>query len=206
MKSIIIGISGGTASGKTTLAERLHAEAVKYGDCAHIRFDDYYFDYDEIPLDENGKKNFDHPNAFDIELAYKQLKDLKNGLSIDKPIHDYITSTRKKETERIEPVRLVIVEGIIIFSVKKLRSLFDIKLFVDTPDDIRIIRRIKRDMIERERSLESIITQYLSSVRPMHEAFVEPSKKYADIIIPDGGHNEVALDFLFTKIQDIYKK
>ncbi len=206
MKTIIIGIAGGTASGKTTIAKKLYDAAIKLGPCDHFKIDDYYMNKDHIPLDEEGKRNYDHPDALDIDLALKHLRDLKNGIAIDKPLYDFVTSSRMKETEHVEPAKVIIVEGILIFAIKKLRKEFDIKLFVDTPDDIRFIRRLERDMVERGRSLESIINQYLSSVRPMHEAFVEPSKKYADLIIPDGGHNQVAMDFLYTKIYDIYKE
>ncbi len=206
MKTIIIGIAGGTASGKTTIAQQLVDEAIKRGPCVHIKIDDYYMNKPFIPLDEEGKRNYDHPDALDIDLAVKHIKDLKNGIAIDKPLYDFVTSSRLEKTEHLEPAKVIIVEGILIFAIKKLRNIFDIKLFVDTPDDIRFIRRLERDIIDRGRSLESVITQYLSSVRPMHLAFVEPSKVYADLIIPDGGHNQVAMDFLYTKINDIYNK
>lgn len=206
MKVTIIGIAGGTASGKTTIADKVVKYAENMGTVAHIRIDDYYLNKDRIPLDEEGKRNYDHPDALDVDLIVKNLKDLENGIAIDKPKYDFVTSSRMEETEHVEPAQLIVVEGILAFAIKKLRRLFHIKLFVDTPDDIRFIRRLERDMLERGRSLESVITQYLSSVRPMHHAFVEPSKRYADLIIPDGGQNEVAMDFLYTKVEQIYKK
>jgi uridine kinase len=141
----------------------------------------------------------------EIDAIIKNLNDLQNGLTIEKPLYDFVNHERAKETEIIEPSDIIIVEGIMVFAIKRLRKYFDIKIFVDTPDDIRFIRRLKRDMEDRGRTLDSIVTQYLTTVRPMHEAFVEPSKKFADIIIPDGGHNEVAMDFLNTKIMQLIK-
>lgn len=205
MKTTIIGIAGGTASGKTTIAKRLYNETSKQDQVSLIRIDDYYYGKERVPLSKDGKVNFDHPDAYDVELILKHLNYLKKGIAIDKPTYDFVTSSRTKITEHIEPTNIIIVEGIMAFAIEELRELFDIKIFVDTPDDIRFIRRLKRDMVDRGRSLDSIVTQYLSSVRPMHEAFVEPSKKYADIIIPDGGHNEVAIDFLLTKITQLIK-
>lgn len=206
MKTTIIGIAGGTASGKTTIAKRVYEEAIKIGSVVLFRIDDYYLGKGFVPVNENGQMNFDHPDAYDTPLIIKHLNDLKNGIAIDKPTYDFVTSSRNTFTEHIEPANVIIVEGIMCFAIKKLRESFNIKLFVETADDIRFIRRLKRDMIERGRSIDSVVNQYLSSVRPMHEAFVEPSKKYADIIIPDGGRNEVALDFINTKIAQILKK
>ncbi len=206
MKTTIIGIAGGTASGKTTIAKRLYEEASKIGSVALIRIDDYYYGKVKVPLNELGQMNFDHPDAYDIDLLMSHLKALQNGRAINKPIYDFVTSSRTDQTELVNPADVIIVEGIMAFAIAKLRKLFDIKLFVDTPDDIRFIRRLKRDIVDRGRSLDSVVNQYLSSVRPMHEAFVEPSKKFADIIIPDGGHNEVAMDFLITKISQLIIK
>lgn len=203
MKTTIIGIAGGTASGKTTIAKQLYDEAIKLGSVDLIKIDDYYLGKDYVPVDDEGNRNFDHPDAYDVDLLVKHLKDLINGQAIEKPTYDFVTSTRTSITEIVEPAEVIIIEGIMVFAIKKLRKFFDIKLFVDTPDDIRFIRRLQRDMVERGRSLESVVNQYLTSVRPMHEAFVEPSKKYADIIIPDGGRNMVAIDFLNTKIASI---
>lgn len=205
MKPTIIGIAGGTASGKTTIAKQLYNEANKIGSVVLIRIDDYYFGKVNVPKTEDGRVNFDHPDAYDVELIIEHLNDLINHKAIEKPTYDFVESKRTDVTEHIEPAEVIIVEGIMVFAIEALRKYFDIKIFVDTPDDIRFIRRLHRDMIDRERTLDSIINQYMSSVRPMHEAFVEPSKKFADIIIPDGGHNKVAMDFLITKIKQLLK-
>ena len=157
-------------------------------------------------MDERKKINYDHPSSFDAKLAVKHLQDLKNGRSIQKPIYDFAQHNRKKETETIEPANVVIMEGILTFAIPEIRELFDIKLFVDTPDDIRFIRRVTRDIKKRGRDLDSVVNQYLQTVRPMHLTFVEPSKKHADIIIPEGGSNEVAINFIVTKILDLLKK
>lgn len=201
----IIGIAGGTASGKTTIAQNLYNNPSLKGKVSLIRIDDYYFGKHKVPLTDDGKVNFDHPDAYDVDLIIEHLSSLQKGFSINKPTYNFVTSSRNIETEEIKPTDVIIVEGIMVFAISSLREFFNIKIFVDTPDDIRFIRRVKRDMLERGRSLESVITQYLSTVRPMHEAFVEPSKKYADIIIPDGGHNSVAMDFLITKINQLIK-
>ena len=205
MRPTIIGIAGGTASGKSTIAKQIYNETKKIGSVVLIRIDDYYYGKINVPKAEDGGVNFDHPDAYDIDLIIQNLEDLINYKAIEKPTYDFFESARKKETEHIEPADVIIVEGIMVFAIERLRKYFDIKIFIDTPDDIRFIRRLKRDMIDRGRSLDSIVNQYFSSVRPMHEAFVEPSKKYADIIIPDGGHNKVALDFLLTKIKQLIK-
>ena len=203
MKPTIIGIAGGTASGKTTIAKRLYEEAIKIGSVVLIRIDDYYFGKSRVPKCKDGRVNFDHPDAYDVDLIVEHLNNLLNHKAIDKPTYDFVESKRTNITEHIDPADVIIVEGIMTFAIENLRDYFDIKIFVDTPDDIRFIRRLKRDIIDRGRTLESVVDQYLSSVRPMHEAFVEPSKKFADIIIPDGGHNEVAMDFLITKITQL---
>ena len=205
MKTTIIGIAGGTASGKSTIAEKVYEESKKFGSVAIIRFDDYYKRLDHLSPEERAKVNYDHPNSFDIELAKEQINMLKNGQSINKPIYDFVIHNRKEETQLIEPANVVIIEGILIFAMPELTDLFDIKLFVDTPDDIRFIRRLSRDMKDRGRDLDSIVNQYLTTVRPMHHAFIEPSKKYADIIIPEGGKNVVAIDFIVTKILNLLK-
>lgn len=205
MKPTIIGIAGGTASGKTTIAKQLYEEASKLGSVVLIRIDDYYYGKINVPKTEDGRVNFDHPDAYDVDLILQNLNDLINHKVIEKPTYDFVESKRTDITEHIEPAEVIIVEGIMAFAIERLRKYFDIKIFVDTPDDIRFIRRLKRDMIDRGRSLDSVVNQYMSSVRPMHQAFVEPSKKYADIIIPDGGHNKVAMDFLITKITQLIK-
>ena len=206
MNITLIGIAGGTASGKTTVAEKVYNESKKFGSVAVIKLDDYYNCLDGLSMDERKKINYDHPSSFDAKLAVKHLQDLKNGRSIQKPIYDFAQHNRKKETETIEPANVVIMEGILTFAIPEIRELFDIKLFVDTPDDIRFIRRVTRDIKKRGRDLDSVVNQYLQTVRPMHLTFVEPSKKHADIIIPEGGSNEVAINFIVTKILDLLKK
>ena len=205
MKTTIIGIAGGTASGKSTIAEKVYQESKKYGTVAIIKFDDYYKRLDHLSPEERAKVNYDHPDSFDIELAKKQIDMLRNGKAINKPIYDFVIHNRKEETQLIEPSNVVIIEGILIFAIPELLNLFDIKLFVDTPDDIRFIRRLSRDIKNRGRDLDSVVNQYLTTVRPMHHAFVEPSKKHADIIIPEGGKNVVAIDFIVTKILNLLK-
>lgn len=205
MKPTIIGIAGGTASGKTTIAKKLYEATKEYGNVSLIRMDDYYRRYPYIPVNNEGSKNFDHPDAYEIELLIKDLQKLQNGESIEKPIYDFVIQNRSDKTEIVNPGVVIMVEGIMTFVNEELRKCFDIKIFVDTPDDIRFIRRLKRDMVERKRTIDSIVNQYFGSVRPMHHAFVEPSKQYADIIIPEGGHNTVAMDILVTKMEQIIK-
>ena len=206
MKPTIIGIAGGTASGKTSIAKKLYEATKEYGTVSLIRMDDYYRRYPFIPVNEEGSKNFDHPNSYETELLINDLQKLQKGETIEKPIYDFIIQNRSDKTEILTPGNVIIVEGIMTFVNEELRNCFDIKIFVDTPDDIRFIRRLKRDMIERKRTLESIVKQYLGSVRPMHHAFVETSKQFADIIIPEGAHNNVAMDILITKIHQLLEK
>ncbi len=206
MKPTIIGIAGGTASGKTTIANRLYNETIKYGTATLIKLDDYYFNKDKIVLSEQRNANYDHPDSYDSNLILEHLNELKKGNSIEKPIYDFVTHSRRAETEHIDPSKIIIVEGIMAFAIAKLRKLYDIKIFVDTEDDIRFIRRVKRDMKDRGRTLESVIDQYLDTVRPMHIAFVEPSKKFADIIVPEGGHNDVAFEVLMSMVEKIQNK
>lgn len=203
MRHTIIGIAGGTASGKTTVAKVLYEKTTPIGSVAMLRMDDYYKDTTNLSLDERRKINFDHPDAYDIDLFMEHLKALKEGKKIEKPVYDFVVSNRMQETEPIEPGNVIIVEGILLFAIPKIRDLFDIKIYVETPDDIRFIRRLTRDIEKRGRSIESVVSQYLSTVRPMHETFVEPSKKYADLIIPEGGHNQVAMDVIITKINQL---
>ena len=207
MKTTIIGVAGGTASGKTTLASKLYMESKKYGSVAVIRVDDYYKCLDHLSMDDRKKINFDHPNAYDVELLITHLNNLKNGISINKPTYDFTKHTRSSYVEVINPCNVIIVEGIMAFAIPELRDMFDIKVFVDTPDDIRFIRRLKRDVEHRGRTMESVINQYLSVVKPMHQTFVEPSKIYADIIVPTGGENNsnIAIDILTLKIVDLLK-
>ena len=206
MKTTIIGIAGGTASGKTTVASRLYEETKKYGSVNVIRIDDYYKDQSNLSLEERRKTNFDHPSAYDKDLLVKHLNDLKKGISINKPTYDFTISTRSDIVEKIEPCNVIIVEGIMAFAIPELRDMYDIKIFVDTPDDIRFIRRLSRDIEKRGRTVDNVINQYLSTVRPMHLSFVEPSKAYADLIVPIGGENNIAIDIITTKIVDLLKK
>ena len=206
MKTTIIGIAGGTASGKTTVASRLYEETTKYGSVNVIRIDDYYKDQSNLSLEERRKTNFDHPSAYDKDLLVKHLNDLKKGISINKPTYDFTISTRSDIVEKIEPCNVIIVEGIMAFAIPELRDMYDIKIFVDTPDDIRFIRRLSRDIEKRGRTVDNVINQYLSTVRPMHLSFVEPSKVYADLIVPIGGENNIAIDIITTKIVDLLKK
>ena len=198
---MIIGISGGTGSGKTTVANRI-LESVCAREVVFIQQDSYYRNLKDLPLDFRQVANFDHPDALDNELLIHHVRKLKNGEAIDLPIYDFKTHSRLNETRTVDPKPIVIVEGILIFSEPRLLELMDIKVFVDTPDDIRFIRRLRRDIAERGRTLDSVIEQYTATVRPMHMQFVEPSKRYADVIIPEGGHNLVSIDLLSGKIRE----
>lgn len=204
-KPLIIGIAGGTASGKTTVAQRLADEYAENNSVVIIRQDDYYKSQDHLSFEERVKTNYDHPLAFDNELLVKQLDQLIQGLPIEKPTYDYVNHTRSAVTEMIEPTDVIVLEGLFVLESEFLRNRLDMKIFVDTEADIRFIRRLVRDINERGRSLEGVITQYTETVKPMHDQFVEPSKRYADIIIPVGGENEVAVDLLITKINSIIK-
>ncbi|MGY0837328.1 uridine kinase [Aerococcus urinaeequi] len=201
-KPIIIGVTGGTGSGKTTVTRKIIEE---FGDVslAYIPQDAYYKDQSHLTMDERALTNYDHPLAFDNDLLSDHIRQLLDGESVQMPVYDFTQHNRAEETIRLEPKEVIIIEGILIFFDKELRDLMDIKVFVDTDDDIRIIRRIKRDMAERGRSLDSIIDMYTSVVKPMHEQFIEPTKKFADIIIPEGGSNNVAIDLMTTKIRSI---
>lgn len=204
-KPVIIGVTGGSGSGKTTVSraifEQLHGHSLLM-----LQEDSYYNDQSDMPFEERIKTNYDHPNAFDTELLVKQLKDLLDWKTIKKPIYDYTEHTRSSEVEKVEPKEVIILEGILVLNDPALRDLMDIKIFVDTDDDIRIIRRIQRDIEERGRSLQSVIDQYKSTVKPMYHQFIEPTKRYADIIVPEGGENQVAIDLLVTKVRDILRK
>src|SRR5438034_7881041 len=199
--NLIIGICGGTGSGKTTVAKSI-LEAVSTRDVLFIQQDSYYRNLKDLPLDYRQMANFDHPDALDNDLLVNHLRKLKAGERVELAIYDFRTRTRLNETMLIEPQPIVIVEGILIFADPRLLEQLDIKVFVDTPDDIRFIRRLRRDLAERGRTVESVIEQYLVTVRPMHREFVEPSKRYADVIIPEGGHNLVSIDLLSGKIRE----
>jgi uridine kinase len=198
---MIIGICGGTGSGKTTVANRI-LQAVGARDVAFIQQDSYYRDLDQMPLDYRSKVNFDHPDAIDNDLLVAHVRALKSGETVELPVYDFKNHVRRKETLRLEPKLITILEGILIFAEPRLLEAMDVKVFVDTPDDIRFIRRLRRDIVERGRTMDSVIEQYLASVRPMHQQFVEPSKRFADVIIPEGGHNRVSIDLLSGKIRE----
>lgn len=204
-RPIIIGVTGGSGSGKTTVSKaiynQLHGQAIQI-----ITQDTYYNDQSSMTMAERKAVNYDHPLAFDTDLLIKQLTDLRNNKAIEMPVYDYTQYTRSAETVHVEPQDVIILEGILILDDERLRDLMDIKVYVDTDDDIRIIRRIKRDMAERGRTLDSVINQYLATVKPMYHQFVEPTKRYAEIIVPEGGENRVAIDILTTKVRDILVK
>ncbi|WP_283581700.1 uridine kinase [Ligilactobacillus hohenheimensis] len=204
-RPVIIGVTGGSGSGKTTVSEAIFHQLNGHS-ILMIQEDSYYKNQDDKPFEERVKTNYDHPDAFDTDLFIKQLKQLRNWETIEKPVYDYVNHTRSKETIIQEPKEVIIVEGILVLNDPRLRDLMDIKIFVDTDDDIRIIRRIQRDMEERGRSLDSIINQYMATVKPMYHQFIEPTKRYADIIVPEGGQNHVAIDLLVTKIRDVIRK
>lgn len=196
---IVIGIAGGSGSGKTTLMKNLMR---KFGDnISVLSHDNYYRAHNELPYEQRSKLNYDHPDAFDTQMMIDHLKLLKEGKSIECPTYDYTIHNRAEETILVEPRQVIIVEGILIFENKELCDQMDIKIYVDTDADVRLIRRIKRDVAKRGRSLESVLEQYLNTVKPMHEMFVEPSKKNADIIVVGGGKNLVALDMINNRIQ-----
>lgn len=195
----IIGIAGGSASGKTRVAHAI-VEELGPDEVQVIDQDSYYRDLGHLPLEERKSQNFDHPSSFDYELLLDHLTQLRQGGGVDKPIYDYTAHTRSSRTERIEGHSVLVLEGILVLDDARLRALMSIKVFIDTDPDVRLIRRLRRDVTERGRSVESVLTQYEASVRPMHQQFVEPSKRYADIIIPEGVENHVGVDILRTKV------
>ncbi|HZH31950.1 MAG TPA: uridine kinase [Pyrinomonadaceae bacterium] len=198
---MIIGICGGTGSGKTTVANKI-LQSVSANEVAFIQQDSYYRDLDRMPLDYRQQVNFDHPDALDNDLLVEHVRALKSGRAVELPIYDFKNHARRRETLGMEPKLITIIEGILIFNEKRLLEEMDIKVFVDTPDDIRFIRRLRRDIAERGRTVDSVIEQYLATVRPMHMQFVEPSKRCADVIIPEGGHNMVSIGLLSGKIRE----
>lgn len=197
---MVVGIAGGSGSGKTTLADQV-LNNLGRDKIAFLPHDAYYRDQKEIPLEERAKVNYDHPDSLETELLVEHVLGLKRGLTIEMPVYDFTSYTRMEETLRVEPRPVVLVEGILIFVEKCLRDLFDMKIYVDTDPDMRFIRRLTRDIEERERTMHSVINQYLKTVRPMHLDFVESSKRYADIIVPEGGRNPVALDMVIARLQ-----
>jgi uridine kinase len=202
-KPLIIGIAGGTGSGKSTVARRV-AEALTAGGAAasvaFIDMDAYYKNFAHLPMAERRRVNWDHPDAFDIDLLVEHLLRLAGGSAIDKPVYDFVEHVRAPRTVRIEPADVVVIDGILLFVDARVRELCDVKVYVDADADVRLVRRLKRDMAHRGRPLDEILEQYLSTVRPMHLQFVEPSKRYADVIVPRGGHNAVAIEMIVAKI------
>ena len=199
---VIIGIAGGTGSGKTTVARAIY-DRVGRDRIEWISHDSYYRNFDALSPEERAKINFDHPDSLESELLTRHLDVLMKGSSVDVPVYDFATHSRKVETQRVEPRKVIIVEGILVLAEPELRKRIDIKLFVDTPADIRFVRRLMRDIESRGRTLASVVEQYMHTVRPMHEEFVEPSKRYADLIIPEGGENRVALDAIISRVEHL---
>jgi len=199
---VIIGIAGGTGSGKTTVARAIY-DRVGRDRIEWIAHDSYYRNFDALTAAERAQINFDHPDSLETELLVRHLDVLAKGSSVDIPLYDFATHSRKTQTQRIEARRVIIVEGILVLAEPELRKRIDIKLFVDTPADIRFVRRLMRDIQSRGRSLDSVVQQYMTTVRPMHEEFVEPSKRYADLIIPEGGENQVALDAIISRVEHL---
>ncbi|MDM5334603.1 uridine kinase [Ureibacillus composti] len=201
-RPLVIGIAGGSCSGKTSVTRAIY-DVFRNHSVVVIEQDYYYKNQDHLTFEERLETNYDHPLAFDNDLLIEHLNALLQHKSIEKPVYDYVNHTRSKESILVEPKDVIILEGILVLEDKRLRDLMDIKLFVDTDSDLRIIRRMERDIKERGRTIESVIEQYITAVRPMHNLFIEPTKRYADVIIPEGGENEVAIDLMVTKIKTI---
>ncbi len=203
MKVRLIGITGGSGSGKSTVVRRIQENS---GDCLLIEMDNYYKSAPQVNNDNITSYNFDQPDAFDMDLLLKNLDDLKSGRSTEMPLYDFVTHSRKEESVILEPKKLIILDGLMVLYDERIRNLLDLKIYVETPADIRFIRRLKRDIVERGRTMESVIKQYMEVVRPGHYNFIEPTKEYADIIIPEGGYNENAMKVLFTFVSSILKE
>lgn len=201
MEPLIIGVAGGSGSGKTTVVRHI-IDNIGEENIVLLQHDSYYRDLKHLPFEERTEQNFDHPSSLETELMIRHINALKEGYHVEVPIYDFTKHIRKEETNVVYPKKVVLVDGILIFSEKGLRKKMDIKLYVDTDDDIRLLRRIRRDILERDRHLENVLKQYENYVRPMHHEFVEPSKRYADIIIPRGGENQVALQMVNALIQE----
>jgi uridine kinase len=199
---IVVGVAGGTGSGKTTIVREI-LKGLNSDSVLLIQHDAYYRDRSHLPSEERANINYDHPDALETSLLVEHLQQLLAGQAVEIPIYDFVTHTRKPEHRRVEARKVIVVEGILILADPNLRKLFDIKIFVDTDADIRFIRRLERDIAERGRTRESVVGQYLQTVRPMHLEFVEPSKRYADVIVPEGGYNSVAVDMIITKIKSV---
>ncbi len=205
MEVTIIGVAGGTGSGKSTLVRQLQ-EAFREEDVATLCHDYYYKAHPELTYEERTRLNYDHPQAFDTDMMVEHVRALKNNVPINRPVYSFVEHNRTDENVLVKPSKVIIIDGILIFENKELRDLMDIKVFVDTDADVRLARRILRDVKERGRSMESVISQYTTTVKPMHEEFVEPSKRYADVIIPEGGFNSVAVAMLIQNIRSIVDK
>ncbi len=205
MSIVALGVAGGTGSGKTTVAEAILA-AVGRERIAFLAQDNYYRDVDWSGPETIATHNFDHPNAVDSELIVEHLERLKSGRPIDRPIYDFVRHRRKSETRRVEPRPVVLVEGILLFAEPRIRELLDLKIFVDTDSDVRLMRRLKRDLSERGRAVDDVLRQYLETVRPMHLEFVEPSKRWADVIVPEGGENRVALEMVVARLEQLLER
>ena len=205
MRPIVIGVAGGTGSGKTTVAnqilQRVGAEHITY-----IPHDAYYRDHGHLPPRERAQVNYDHPDSLETKLLIEHLKELRAGRAVEIPVYDFTTHTRTQQTRHVEPGPVILVEGILVFAEPELRELFDVRLYVDTDADVRFIRRLRRDIEERGRSVESVCEQYLSTVRLMHLEFVEPSKRYANVIIPEGGFNEVAIEMVAARVKGLLEQ
>jgi len=201
---LIIGIAGGSGSGKTTVAQQI-LQRVGPDQIAYLQHDSYYKDLSGLPPAQRAEVNFDHPNSLETDLLIQHIARLRDGEPVQVPVYDFATHSRTSQTYTVMPRRVILVEGILIFAEARLRGLFDIKIFVDTDPDIRFIRRLQRDLAERGRTTESVIKQYLATVRPMHLEFVEPSKRYADVIIPEGGYNTAALDMVVARIEALLR-
>lgn len=205
-KPVIIGIAGGSASGKTSIAKRLKKAFEETNSVYIIRQDDYYSDQSHMPFEQRLLTNYDHPFAFDNDLLVEHLDKLANRASVEKPTYDFINHTRSSETEIVLPSDVIVLEGLFVLEDARIRQRLDIKIYVDTPADVRFIRRLVRDVRDRGRTLDSVVHQYTTTVRLMHEQFIEPTKRYADVIVPEGGKNEVAIDLLTTKISSIIRE
>lgn len=199
-KPLVIGIAGGSGSGKSTVARKV-GEAISRSSVAFLDMDAYYRNFAHLPMEERKRVNWDHPEAFDTALFAQQVQQLCAGVAVEKPTYDFVTHTRSARTERIEPADVLVLDGILLFVDETMRALCDVKVFVDADADIRLIRRLRRDVQKRGRTLDDVLTQYLETVHPMHLQFVEPSKRYADVIVPRGGHNSIAIEMIVAKIQ-----
>ncbi len=205
LMALVVGIAGGTASGKTTVARKVH-EALETSGVSFIDQDSYYRDLGHLTPEERREINFDHPDAFDTELLVTHLKALKAGKAIEKPVYDFVESTRTARTTTVQPADLILIEGILVLHMEPLRKELDVRIFVETEDDVRIIRRLTRDIKERGRDFDHVVSQYFRHVRPMHLAFIEPSKRWADIVVPHGGNNDIAIDMLVGALRSRLKR